>query len=96
MPASDARQHPRALKLQGLSDKTIDVYARAVGRLATRFDQCLDQLSTEQPEEYFAELVESHSWSTARVWMSDCHDCHGGRPVRKAVADYRVDAGGSA
>ena len=57
----------RALKLQGLSDSTIDVYARAVRRLAERYDCCPDQLTTEQLEHHFAALVESHSWSTVKV-----------------------------
>ena len=57
----------RALKLQGLSDKTIDVYARAVRRVAHYYDCCPDQLSTEQLEAYFVELVASHSWSTVKV-----------------------------
>lgn len=59
--------HLRALKLQGLSDKTIDVYARAVRRVAHYYDCCPDRLSTEQLEVYFAELVNSHSWSTVKV-----------------------------
>ena len=61
------RRHLRALKLQGLSDKTIDVYARAVRRIAQRYDCCPDRLTTEQLETHFAKLVESHSWSTVKV-----------------------------
>ena len=61
------KRHLRALKLQGLSDKTIDVYARAVRRIAQHYDCCPDQLTTEQLETHFAELVESHSWSTVKV-----------------------------
>lgn len=61
------KRHLRALKLQGLSDSTIDVYSRAVRRLAAHFDGCPDRLSIEQLEGYFAELVESHSWSTVKV-----------------------------
>lgn len=61
------QRHLRALKLQGLSDSTIDVYARAVRRLTQHYDCCPDQLTTEQLEVYFAELVESHSWSTVKV-----------------------------
>lgn len=60
-------RHLRALKLQGLSDSTIDVYARAVRRVAQHYDCCPDRLSAEQLEAYFAELVESHSWSTVKV-----------------------------
>jgi integrase len=61
------QRHLRALKLQGLSDKTIDVYARAVRRVAHAFDCCPDRLTTEQLETHFAKLVESHSWSTVKV-----------------------------
>lgn len=60
-------RHLRALKLQGLSDSTIDVYARAVRRVAHRYDCCPDRLSTEQLETHFSELVKSHSWSTVKV-----------------------------
>jgi integrase len=60
-------RHLRALKLRGLSDKTIDVYARAVRRLTAHYQCCPDQLSIEQLEVYFAELVKSHSWSTVKV-----------------------------
>jgi integrase len=65
--AKQYNRHLRALRLQGLSDSTIDVYARAVRRLAYHFDCCPDRLTTEQLETYFAELVESHSWSTVKV-----------------------------
>lgn len=61
------KRHLRALKLQGLSDKTIDVYSRAVRRIAQRYVCCPDQLTTEQLEVHFAELVKSHSWSTVKV-----------------------------
>ncbi len=61
------KRHLKALKLQGLSDSTIDVYARAVRRIAQYHDCCPDRLSIEQREDYFAELVESHSWSTVKV-----------------------------
>lgn len=61
------QRHLRALKLQGLSDKTIDVYARAVRRVAQTYDCCPDQLTTEQLEAHFAKLVISHSWSTVKV-----------------------------
>lgn len=60
-------QHLRALKLRGMRDSTIDVYARAVRRLAEHYDCCPDQLSIEQLESYFAARVESHSWSTVKV-----------------------------
>lgn len=61
------RKHLQALKLQGLSDMTIDSYARALRRLVSHFDCCPDQLSVEQLKTYFAALVASHSWSTVKV-----------------------------
>jgi site-specific recombinase XerD len=60
-------RHLRALKLRGMSDATIDSYARAVRRIAEHFDCSPERLSTEQLEVYFSELVESHSWSTVKI-----------------------------
>ncbi len=61
------QQHLRALKLQGLSVKTIDAYARALRRIAEYFNRCPDHLSTEQLACYFSDLVDSHSWSTVKI-----------------------------
>ena len=61
------QRHLRLLKLQGKSQKTIDSYARAVRRIVEHFDCCPDQLTLEQREKYFSELVESHSWSTVKI-----------------------------
>jgi integrase len=61
------QRHLRLLKLQGKSQKTIDAYARAVRRINERFDCCPDQLTLEQREKYFSDLVESHSWSTVKI-----------------------------
>ena len=61
------QRHLRLLKLQGKSDKTLDAYSRAVRRISEYFDCCPDQLTLEQRELYFAQLVESHSWSTVKV-----------------------------
>jgi len=60
-------QHLRGLKLHGYAASTIDVYSRAVRRLATYYDCVPDQLSVEQLEIYFVALVDSHSWGTVRV-----------------------------
>jgi len=60
-------KHLRALKLQGMSDKTIDACSRAVRRISAWFDCCPDRLEPEQLAGYFAELVESHSWSTVKL-----------------------------
>lgn len=61
------QRHLRRLKLQGKSQSTIDLYARAVRRITDVFDCCPDRLTSSQLERYFAALVESHSWSTVRV-----------------------------
>lgn len=61
------RRHLRALKLQGKSEATIDSYGRAVRRVAKCFDCSPDKLNIEQLTGYFAELVESHSWSTVKI-----------------------------
>ena len=61
------RRHQRSLKLQGKSQKTIESYARAVRRITEHFDSCPDRLSIEQREQYFADLVKSHSWSTVKI-----------------------------
>jgi len=57
----------QCLVLQGLSDKTIEAYARALRRLAAFFDRCPDQLTTDDLKSYFAQLVKTHSWSTVKV-----------------------------
>lgn len=59
--------HQRSLKLQGKAKKTIDAYSRAVRRVRDYFDCCPDKLKPEQLEQYFADLVESHSWSTVKI-----------------------------
>jgi integrase/recombinase XerD len=61
------QRHQRLLKLQGKSDSTIDAYSRAVRRISEHFDCCPDQLTLEQREQYFADLVKSHSWSTVKI-----------------------------
>ena len=61
------QRHLRLLKLQGKSQKTIDAYSRSVRRVRDHFDCCPDKLTTEQLEIYFAELVDSHSWSTVKI-----------------------------
>jgi site-specific recombinase XerD len=57
----------RALKLQGKAKATKDAYCRAVRRAAERFERCPDDLSAEELREHFAELLESHSWSTLKL-----------------------------
>ncbi len=55
------------LHLKGLRPKSIDGYLRGVRRIAARFDYRIDGLSREQLADYFAELLETHSWSTVKV-----------------------------
>ena len=59
--------HQRSLKLQGKAKKTIDAYSRAIRRVRDYFDCCPDKLKPEQLEKYFADLVDSHSWSTVKI-----------------------------
>jgi integrase len=61
------QRHLRLLKLQGKSQKTIDAYSRAVRRVSEHFDRCPDQLTLEQLEVYFGNLVGTHSWSTVKI-----------------------------
>jgi site-specific recombinase XerD len=60
-------QFNRHLKLQGLSEKTIDSYSRSVRHLIRYFDRCPDDLSKDDLRLYFADLVDTHSWSTVKV-----------------------------
>jgi site-specific recombinase XerD len=57
----------RALKLQGMAKATTDAYTRAVRRTADFFDACPGELTTEDLKEYFAALLETHSWSTIKL-----------------------------
>lgn len=60
-------RHQQLLKLQGKSKSTIDAYSRAVRRIRDHYDCCPDKLSKAQLENYFGELVETHSWSTVKI-----------------------------
>lgn len=60
-------RHQKTLKLQGKAPKTIDAYSRAVRRVRDYFDCCPDKLKPKDLETYFADLVESHSWSTVKI-----------------------------
>jgi integrase/recombinase XerD len=59
--------HQRSLKLQGKAQKTIEAYSRALRRVRDYFNCCPDKLKPEQLEKYFADLVDSHSWSTVKI-----------------------------
>jgi len=57
----------RALKLQGMAPKTQEGYARAVRRAAGFFDRCPDDLTAEELKTYFADLLDTHSWSAVNI-----------------------------
>ena len=61
------QRHLTLLKLQGKSQSTIKAYSRAVRRAKDHFNCCPDQITPEQFETYFVELVETHSWSTVKI-----------------------------
>lgn len=61
------QQQLKTLKLQGKAQKTIESYSRAIRRVRDYFDRCPDQLKPEDLQTYFADLVESHSWSTVKI-----------------------------
>ena len=60
-------QHLTNLTLQGKRPATIDAYSRALRRIAAFFDRCPDNLTTDDLKRYFAQLIESHSWSTVKL-----------------------------
>ena len=60
-------KHCKYLKLKGLQPKTIEAYARALRRIGNYFDGQLDRLSQDQLLDYFHELLDSHSWSAAKL-----------------------------
>ncbi len=57
----------KCLKLQGKAGKTIDAYSRAVRRVVQHFDCLPEDLTPDNLKDYFAALVESHSWSTVKI-----------------------------
>ena len=61
------QRHLTLLKLQGKSQKTIDAYSRAIRRARDYFDCCPDKITPKQFESYFAQLVDTHSWSTVKI-----------------------------
>jgi len=61
------QRYLKLLKLQGKAEKTVDSYSRAVRRVSEYFDCNLEVLTPEQLQDYFAALVETHSWSTVKI-----------------------------
>jgi site-specific recombinase XerD len=60
-------QMQQELVLQGMRAKTREAYSRAIRRTADFFDRCPDDLKPYEIKNYFASLVESHSWSTVKL-----------------------------
>jgi len=53
-----------ALKLNNFSKTTINIYARAVRRLAENTGCPPDRVTKDRCREHFSALIDSHSWST--------------------------------
>jgi site-specific recombinase XerD len=60
-------EHLKCLKLQGKAKKTVDVYSRAVRRIVEQTGKSPEKLTKADLRTYFADLLESHSWSTIKV-----------------------------
>lgn len=61
------QQHLTNLKLQGKRAKTIELYAWSLRRLIEYFDRRPDELTVDDLKRYFADLIDTHSWSTVKV-----------------------------
>ena len=60
-------QHLTNLKRQGKRPATIDAYSRAVRRISAYFDRSPDTLTTDDLKAFFAQLIQTHSWSTIKL-----------------------------
>src|SRR3970040_1644883 len=72
------QSHLKRLKLNGMQPKTIEAYSLAVRRAGEYFGYQIDALTEQQLTEYFAGLLESHSWSTVKhhVYGLKCYYQH--------------------
>lgn len=61
------QQFHLTLKTQGKSQKTQSSYLRSFRRLALYFPQHPDELTQNDLKQYFADLLDSHSWSSVKV-----------------------------
>lgn len=57
----------RELKLQGMSEATIEGYSRAVRRVHNTTGRRPDELTKHELKRYFHDLVQTHSWSTIKI-----------------------------
>ena len=65
--ANHYQQLLKCLKLQGKADITIDSYSRALRRVTEHFNCLPEKLTPENLKDYFAALIETHSWSTVKI-----------------------------
>ena len=61
------QRHVKLLTLQGKAKSTMDSYSRAIRRISKYFDCCPDELTPEQLQDYFADMVKNHSWSMVKI-----------------------------
>jgi len=57
----------RALKLQGMAESTTKCYLRSFRRVCEYFNRLPDYLLVSEFEQYFADLIDTHSWSTVKI-----------------------------
>jgi site-specific recombinase XerD len=61
------KKHLQHLKLKGLQPKTIEAYSRAIRRIGDYFNHEINDLNKQQLTDYFADLLETHSWSAVKL-----------------------------
>jgi len=66
----------QAMKLHGLRKKTINSYCLTLRRVASFFERCQDNLTTDEFRSYFASLTDQYSWSTVKVDLSSLQFFH--------------------
>lgn len=64
------------LKLQGKSEKTIDMYSRCLRQISAYFDSGVDDLSKDQLKQYFLHLVNTRSWSAVKIARNAIQFCY--------------------
>ncbi|MEE9302973.1 MAG: site-specific integrase [Thiotrichaceae bacterium] len=62
-------KHVKHLHLQGLRDKTIDAYSRAIRRTGEAFNHEIEALTEDQLLDHFSALLQTHSISTVKLDM---------------------------
>ena len=55
------------LALQDMRPATIDTYSRAMRSITFFFDRLPDTLTKADLKHYFAQLIQTHSWSTIKL-----------------------------